>query len=75
MALLDQPVRGVQKSIPGEDQHTKKRECAEPPPHEEPPAVERALKVKREAHRQIPREHGPTEREEEHGENRELSLA
>ena len=50
VALLDQPVGGVQEAIPREHQYTEERECAQPSTHKKPPTVERALEVEREAH-------------------------
>src|SRR3989442_7437964 len=66
-------VRAEMASPPHREQ-AEQREGVEPPAHEEPPAVERALEVQREAHRQIPRQHGPSEREREAEEYRQPTL-
>src|SRR5689334_21597010 len=74
MALFDQPVGGVQKAVPPEHEHAEKRERAKPSTHEEPPAVQRALEVQREAHRQIPAQHGPSEGEQQDHPDGEFAL-
>ena len=59
--LVDQAVGGAEVATPRQHEQREQRERAEPAAHEEPPAVQRALEVQREPHRQVPRR-APTSR-------------
>src|SRR5678815_3409756 len=74
MDRLNQPVRAGESLVPRHRDQRKEHERAQPGAHEEPPAVQRALEMKREPHRQIPRQHRPAVRKQEHRENGELAL-
>src|SRR6185503_2943676 len=73
MLVLDQIVA---RQIPAPGEHDEGPACErrDPPTHEEPPAVHRALEVWIQGHREIPRQQNPAEHKREAEENGQLAL-